>query len=655
MRKLAISLLVVGAAAGVLPGTGGGDAGAAPGDLPAVAFSPMPDGDGYRVGDSGGGVFTFGDAPFFGSIPGLRVAGQRIPPVRMVDLVATPDGDGYWALDEAGGVFTFGDAPFFGSIPGLRRAGQAIGQADAVALAPTPDGDGYVILDEAGGLFTFGDAPFFGSIPGLRAQGQAIRRVQAVDLAITPSGGGQWVLDEAGGVFTFGDAPFFGSIPGLRRAGQAIGQADAVAFSAMPDEGGYRVGDSEGGVFTFGDAPFSGSIPGLRAAGQSIPPVKVVDLVATADGGGYWGLDESGGVFTFGNAGFFGSIPGLRPVRPSLRVTTAVGGLTIPWDAAFTPDGTLLYTERPGRLSAFSGGSKRLLAAPGDVFASGETGMMGLAVDPDFASNRVVHVCQGFSSGGTNDIRVHRWRVNEGFTSASRVGGPTVSGIQITSGRHGGCRLRFGPEGFLWVGTGDSAVSSNPQDLGSLNGKVLRVDPDTGDPAPGNPFGSRVFTFGHRNIQGLAVQPSSGDLYSGEHGPARDDEVNRLVRGGNYGWDPGPGYDESVPMTDTAEFPEAVEAVWSSGAPTIALSGIAFLDGPEWGAWDGALVGAALKGSQLRILTLSDDGRRVVRQDVRVTDRGRLRSVTLGPDGDLYVTTSNGGGADAILKVEPVG
>lgn len=229
---------------------------------------------------------------------------------------------------------------------------------------------------------------------------------------------------------------------------------------------------------------------------------------------------------------------------------------------------------------------------------------------------------------------------------------PTSSGR--SPGCHGGCRLRFGPDGFLWIGTGDSAVSPNPQDKTSLNGKVLRVDPDTGDPAPGNPFGTEIFTLGHRNVQGLAVRPGTGEMYSGEHGGERDDEVNRLVAGGNYGWDPGPGYDESVPMTDTAKFPDAVEAARSSGTPTIALSGIEFLEGERWRAWDGAFVGAALKGSQLGFLTLTGDGRSVLREDVRVTDRGRLRSVVLGPDGNLYITTSNGGGTDAILRVEPV-
>ncbi|MDZ7675779.1 MAG: PQQ-dependent sugar dehydrogenase [Acidimicrobiales bacterium] len=167
----------------------------------------------------------------------------------------------------------------------------------------------------------------------------------------------------------------------------------------------------------------------------------------------------------------------------------------------------------------------------------------------------------------------------------TRVADPLVGGLlRNDSGRHGGCRLRVGPDGARWITTGDGAFSGTPQDLSALGGKVLRVNRFTGAGASGNPFtGSgdpdvrRVFTSGHRNVQGIAFRPGSDEPWAVEHGPTRDDEVNRLVPGGNYGWDPGPGYDESVPMTDTAKFPDAVPARWSSGFPTIATSGADFL------------------------------------------------------------------------------
>jgi glucose/arabinose dehydrogenase len=179
--------------------------------------------------------------------------------------------------------------------------------------------------------------------------------------------------------------------------------------------------------------------------------------------------------------------------------------------------------------------------------------------------------------------------------------------------------------------------------------------------APGNmgaPFDPRIESYGHRNVQGLAFR-ANGQVYAVEHGPGCDDEVNLLVTGANYGWDPvprapgDPAYDELTPMTDTERHPDAMLPVLSSGCPTIAPSGATFVSGPQWGSWDGGLVLAVLKGSQLRMIRLSDDGRSAVAVSVALTDHGRLRTPTVGPDGALYVTTSNGSGTDSILRVAP--
>ncbi len=170
--------------------------------------------------------------------------------------------------------------------------------------------------------------------------------------------------------------------------------------------------------------------------------------------------------------------------------------------------------------------------------------------------------------------------------------------MNADSGRHGGCRLRFDGDGQLLIGTGDNAVGTNPQDLSTLAGKLLRVDPQTGQPSADNPFleltdptSHAIVGYGHRNVQGIAVQPGTGAVWTAEQGSQVDDEVNLATDGGNYGWDPvGQGeYDESVPMTDP-EIPGAIAAVWSSGDPTIAVSGITFLDGEQWGAYDGLLL-----------------------------------------------------------------
>ena len=194
-----------------------------------------------------------------------------------------------------------------------------------------------------------------------------------------------------------------------------------------------------------------------------------------------------------------------------------------------------------------------------------------------------------------------------------------------------------------------------PQDLTSLGGKLLRVDASTGAAAPGNPFGTRVYTYGHRNPQGLALRPGTDQMWAVEHGPTLDDEINLLVAGANYGWNPGAGYDENVPMTDLDEFSAAREAHWSSGDRTLAISGGMFLEGDAWGAWDGRLAVAALKDRSLSIFEFTRAGAFVSRVVPPELDGifGRLRTPTLGPDNALYISTSNGGGSDQILKVEP--
>ena len=230
-----------------------------------------------------------------------------------------------------------------------------------------------------------------------------------------------------------------------------------------------------------------------------------------------------------------------------------------------------------------------------------------------------------------------------------------VTGIPLNtaSGIHSGCRLRFGPDGYLWVGTGDAAIGTTPQSRSSLGGKVLRVTRN-GAGAPGNlgaPFDSRIYNYGHRNIQGMAFRASDGLGVTIEHGPNSDDELNRLLPG-NFGWDPVPGYNQAVPMTDRTKFPSAIPAGKSSGSPTVAPSGATFVSGSQWGSWNGKLVVALLKQRALWVADVNAWGQ-VTDDGVALVNQGRLRSVTQGPDGNLYVTTDNGGGTDRILRLTP--
>jgi glucose/arabinose dehydrogenase len=340
------------------------------------------------------------------------------------------------------------------------------------------------------------------------------------------------------------------------------------------------------------------------------------------------------------------------PTDIGLQVDDFILGLDKPWDIAWLPNGTVLVTERPGRLNVYVDGTNTepVVIPITDVVARGEGGVMGLEVDPDFATNGYVYVCTTSSAGAETDVRLARLTLNTPKGDSVVGRSDIVTGMPYSTGRHSGCRPRFGPDGFLWVGTGDAAINTTPQNDDSLGGKVLRIDRE-GMAAPDNPSGLRWFSKGHRNVQGIAFR-SDGIGMSAEHGPNVDDEINLLVSG-NFGWDPGPGYDEAVPMTDLVKFPDAIEAVWSSGSPTIAVSGADFVEGSQWGNWNGALTVATLAGRHLHVYFVDSEGN-VTSDEHVIDDQGRLRTPRLGPDGLLYVTDDGGGGDGRVLRVTPV-
>ncbi|MCZ4499067.1 MAG: PQQ-dependent sugar dehydrogenase [Marmoricola sp.] len=351
-----------------------------------------------------------------------------------------------------------------------------------------------------------------------------------------------------------------------------------------------------------------------------------------------------------------------RPAAvPSLAVSNAVAGLEMPWDVKQLPGGRLLIGERSTkRLLIATGGTKKVLKFASDrVWASGETGLMGLAVDPDFATNRRIYTCQGWlKAGGGHDVRVIAWKINSAYSAVSYVG-PLVSGFPTSSGRHGGCRLLITRAGSLMVGTGDAAVGTNPQNLTVLGGKTLRLNRFTGAPWPTNRWIKAtsknqryIYTYGHRNVQGL-TQRADGTLFSVEQGTDRDDEVNKLHPGANYGWNPVPGYDESKPMTDQSLPGPQYSAKWSSGNPTLATSGAAWVRGSQWGSFDGTLAVAALKSTRVIFMKFDSHGHLLwTRSPAALQTSGRLRSVTQAASGDLLITTSNGTD-DVVLRVHP--
>jgi hypothetical protein len=222
-----------------------------------VGIAATPDGQGYWIVAADGGVFTVGDAGYFGSMGGKPLDEP------IVGMAATPDGQGYWLVAADGGVFSFGDAGYFGSMGGSPLAEPVVG------IASTRDGQGYWEVAADGGIFTYGDAGYFGSMGG-KPLAQPVE-----GMAATPDGQGYWMVGADGGVFTFGDANFEGSASGQSTA-------SVVGISSTSDGGGYWLAAENGGVFTYGDAPFSGSMGGQTLADP------VVAMAATPDNGGYW-------------------------------------------------------------------------------------------------------------------------------------------------------------------------------------------------------------------------------------------------------------------------------------------------------------------------------------------------------------------------------
>jgi glucose/arabinose dehydrogenase len=359
------------------------------------------------------------------------------------------------------------------------------------------------------------------------------------------------------------------------------------------------------------------------------------------------------------NAAKNSSAASTSPDEPSLNATNVVTNRDLVWDIVFLPTDDLIFSELKGTLNVMLSDSPREIAKIPDVRAQGEGGLMGLAVDPDFKTNRFIYTCYNTTAG---DIKVVRWVLKQelnGLIDRKDI----IKGIPANpSGRHSGCQLAFGPDEYLWIGTGDTAQTltpQSPQDPKSLAGKILRVDRD-GNAAKGNlgkGFDARIYSYGHRNTQGIAFFESmrAGALgVSVEHGSDVDDEINPL-KAGNFGWAPpdGPYNETNILMTDKKRFPDAIPAIWSSGKTTQAPSGAVVLKGTQWKSWNGAVVVTTLKAQHLKILELNQQ--LSVAKEVKKFEKefGRLRALTQGPNGNLYVSTSNGKGEDRIIRIVP--
>ena len=342
----------------------------------------------------------------------------------------------------------------------------------------------------------------------------------------------------------------------------------------------------------------------------------------------------------------------------NFRVETVVGNLQVPWDIAWTPDGRMIFTERVGRVRVFENGQLRpepLFTVP-DVEPSGESGLMSIALHPQFAANHFLYLSYAYRGDGKR-VRVVRYRETGSSLAEPKVIIENLPAAQF----HAGCRVRFGPDGKLYITTGDATERELAQRLDSLAGKTLRLN-DDGTVPPDNPFVGRtdarpeVWTYGNRNSQGIDWQPGTNLLFETEHGPSGfdgpggGDEVNILERGKNYGW----------PVIHHRQTHEGMEAPLLEYTPACAPASAMFFRGSAFPQFRGNFFFGCLVGT--RIIRVVLDGRRVVSQENLLAGKyGRIRAMAEGPDGFIYFSTSNRDGRgkpasddDRIIRLRPV-
>jgi glucose/arabinose dehydrogenase len=338
-----------------------------------------------------------------------------------------------------------------------------------------------------------------------------------------------------------------------------------------------------------------------------------------------------------------------------LRVDTVASGLVHPWGLQFLPDGRMLVTERPGRMRIVSADGKLSPPLQGvpEVVARGQSGLLDVALDRDFAANKTLFFCFTYDGGG-----------NAAVARATLASDTALSGVKVIFKQQGpggsnnhGCRIAQAPDRNLFVTLGDHfGPRDEAQNLGVDNGKIARIGPD-GEIPKDNPFvgkqGARpeIWSYGHRNPQGLAFNPASGELWEQEHGPQGGDEINIIGKGKNYGWPViGYGVDYGGAKIHESTHKEGMEQPVKYWVPSIAPSGMAFYDGKLWPAWKGSLFNGALKFQLISRLEL--DGDKVVKEERLLQGLGeRIRDVREGPDGALYLLTDNESGR--ILRVSP--
>lgn len=399
-------------------------------------------------------------------------------------------------------------------------------------------------------------------------------------------------------------------------------------------------------------------------------------IVLTAAGSGAQQKPEPAGQKPGAGGGRQGQPPGSFQRTPSLpfpdaprefeqsgvryRVVPVAGGLANPWGLTFLPNGDMLVTEKPGRLRVVRQGKLEPEPVGGvpEVWAVGQGGLLEVLPHPQFAQNQYLYLTYS-KPCGEKAATTALFRAR--FDGKALTDGQDlfVADNCNTGNPHFGSKLAFGADGFLYMTIGDRGDRNRAQNLASHGGKILRLTED-GKAAPGNPFAGKpdakaeIFSYGHRNAQGLAFHPQTGELYEHEHGPQGGDELNLIQAGKNYGWpilsygrEYAPSGAEVSQKAERAGFQEPV-IIWS---PSIGISGLIFYTGDRFPHWKGNIFVGALSGQALHRVGFNDNGGLLGREALMADLRQRIRDVRQGPDGNIYVAVdANPGG---ILRLEP--
>jgi glucose/arabinose dehydrogenase len=351
----------------------------------------------------------------------------------------------------------------------------------------------------------------------------------------------------------------------------------------------------------------------------------------------------------------------LDTLEGRIRVVPMVSGLSSGWSLAFLPNGDMLVTEKTGALRLVRGG--QLVAQPitgtPEVVARGQGGLLEVALHPDFASNQTVYLTYSKAGERGNTTALSRGRLN--------LSGMAIEGLQDIfvadawserSGVHFGSKIAFGPDGKLYMTVGERGEGEPAQDLTVHKGKLLRLN-DDGTVPPDNPFVGRsdakpeIYSYGHRNMQGLAFHPVTGALWETEHGPQGGDELNLIQPGKNYGWPVAThGREYSGVIITQQPYREGMEPPVVALTPSLGLSGLDIYNGDAFPNWKGNFFLGGLSGLQIQRVGFNDEFLLIGMEELLREVRQRIRDLREGPDGLLYVVTDGDNGG--ILRIEPV-